>query len=213
MRRLISGIALACLAATPAGAFVRHVSLTADLDGDGDAEQVEVVRVDLEGVEDRFDRSAIRVSDSCEGRTVTRRIAGPQDNVALLRLKPIDPRAGREVFADMRSGASGRLGEGRVVAWRKRGACSLPRRLFSYRSDRPTRAPPGTTGEISFFGLRVKELTRRHRGAELVLREQFLRRGEPGCCGSVRKTTLLRYSRAKDRYVSYRVRVSRNARG
>ena len=189
------------------------MTLTADLDGDGGHELVEAVRVDLDGVEDRFDRTKILVRDTCVGRAVSRTIAGPQDNVALLRLKPIDPRPGREVFVDMRSGASGRLGEGRVVAWRRRGECSGPRALFAYRSDRPTRAPARTTGEISYFGLRARELTRRHRGTELILVERFLRRGEPGCCGSVRKTTLLRYSRAKDRYVSYRVRVKRGDRG
>jgi hypothetical protein len=213
VRRLVLAIVVLCLAAAPAGAFLRPVTLTADLDGDGDDERVEAVRVDLEGVDDMFDRTAIRVSDSCAGQTVRRRIAGPQDNVALLRLKPIDSRRGREVFVDMRSGASGRLGEGRVVAWRRRGPCSGPRALFTYRSDRPTRAPAGARDEISFFGLRVRELARRYRGTELVLREQFLRRGEPGCCGSVRKTTLLRYSRAKDRYVVYRVRIRRDARG
>ncbi len=36
--------------------------------------------MDLEGVDDRFDRAAIRVTDSCRGRSVTRRVAGPQDN-------------------------------------------------------------------------------------------------------------------------------------
>ena len=213
MRRLVLTALLACVAAAPAAAFLKPVTLMADLDGDGDEERVEAVRVDLEGVDDMFDRTAIRVSDTCAGQTVTRRIAGPQDNLALLRLKPIDPRRGREVFVDMRSGASGRLGEGRVVAWRKRGACSRPRALFTYRSDSPTRPPAGATDEISYFGLRARPLTRRYPGTELVLVEQFLRRGEPSCCGSIRKTTLLRYSRAKDRYVVYRVGVRRDARG
>jgi hypothetical protein len=57
--------------------------------------------------------------------------------------------------------------------------------------------------------LRARALTRRFRGLELVLFEQFLRRGEPSCCGSLRKTTLLRYSRAKDGYVVFRTTVRR----
>ena len=204
---------LLLLAAAPAAAFLEPVSLTADLDGDGDREQVEAVRVVLEDVEDMFDRTAVRIGDTCAGQVVRRRVAGPQDNLALLRLRPIDPRPGREVFVDLRSGASGRLGEARVVAWRKRGGCGAARSLFAYGSDRPTSSPPGATDEVSSFALRARALTRRFRGLELVLVEQFLRRGEPGCCGSVRKTTLLRYSRAKDRYVVYRTSVRRDSRG
>ena len=214
MRRLVPSIALLCLCAAPATAFVKPVTLTGDLDGDAALEKVQAVRVDVRGVDDAFDRTAIRVSDTCRGRAVRRRVAGPQDNLATLRLKNLDTRRGDEIIVDLRSGASGRLGEARIVAWRRGGsACRTPRSLFVYRSDRPTRSPAGTTGEVSFFSLRPKEITRRFRGAELVLTEQFLKRGEPGCCGSVRKKTLLRLSRARDRYLPYDTSVRRNARG
>ena len=213
MRRLVLTIILAGLAAAPAAAFIKPVTIRGDLDGDRPLEKVEAVRVDLEGVENAFDRTALRVSDSCGGQTVRRRVAGPQDNLSKLRLKPLDTRKGREIFVDMRSGASGRLGEVRVVAWRRGGTpCRRPRALFAYLGDRPTKAPAGTTGEVSFFSVRAKELTGRFGGTELVLVEQFLRRGEPGCCGSIRKTTLLRYARGGDRYVPYRSSVRRNAR-
>ncbi|MGH8572647.1 MAG: hypothetical protein ACREX8_08735, partial [Gammaproteobacteria bacterium] len=140
MRRLVPGILLLLfLAAAPAGAFVKPVTLMGDLDGDAEREKVEAVRVDVEGVEDRFDQTAIHVSDTCGGQIVSRKVAGPQDNLVTLRLKYLDTRACREIFLDMRSGASGRLGEARVVAWRAGGTpCRRPRSLFAYVSDRPT---------------------------------------------------------------------------
>lgn len=203
-----------CVAAAPAAAFVEPVTLSGDLDGDAARETVQAVRVDVRGVGNAFDRTAIQVRDTCRGRNVRRRVAGPQDNLATLRLKNLDARRGAEIIVDLRSGASGRLGEARVVAWRRGGAaCRTARSLYTYRSERPTRAPAATIGEVSFFSLRPKELTARFRGAELVLVEQFLKKGEPGCCGSVRKRTLLRYSRGKDRYLPYRTSVRRNAAG
>jgi len=215
VRRLVPTILLLLLVAAPAVATFKTVTLTADLDGDAGLEKVEAERVKVEGAEARFDQTAIRVSDTCDGQIVSRRVAGPQDTLTLLRLKPLDTRTGREVFVDMRSGASGRLGEARVIAWRKRGGtpCRGPRSLFAYLSSHPTVSPPGATREVSFFSLRAKELSRRFGGTELQLVEQFLKRGEPGCCGSIRKTTLLHYSRPADRYVPYSTSVKRNARG
>ena len=210
MRRLALTAAIACVAVTPAAAFVEPVTKRADLDGDRELETVRAVRVDLEGVDDAFDRTAIRVSDTCRGRPIARRVAGPQDNLATLRLRAVDPRPGREILVDLRSGASGRLGEARLVAWRRGGvSCRRARSLFTYVSDRPTRSPRGATREVSFFSVRLRDASRRYAGTELVLSERFLRRGDPACCGSVRKTTLLRYSRPRDRYVPYRTTVRR----
>ena len=213
MRRLALTAFLLCLTAAPAGAFLRPVTLTGELDGDAGHEKVEATRVEVEGAEDPFDQTAVSVSDTCGGQVVSQRIAGPQDNLVTLRLRELDTRRGREVFLDMRSGASGRLGEARGVAWRRGGpSCRRPRFLLTYLSDRPTPSPRGATREVTFFELRARRLTNRFRGTELVLVEQFLKRGEPHCCGSIRKTTLLRYDRRKDRYVRYRSSVRRNAR-
>ncbi len=199
---------LACLVVAPAAAFVGPETRRGDLDGDRPLERVEAVRVDLRGVGDAFDRTAIRVTDSCRGRSVTRRVAGPQDNLATLRLKAVDPRPGKEVLVDLRSGASGRLGEARVVAWRRGGpSCRRPRSLLAYFSDRPTSSPRGATGEVSFFSVRLRNASRRYPGIEILLSERFLRRGDPPCCGSIVKRTLFRYSRARDRYLRYRVTV------
>ena len=215
VRRLALTVLFGCIAVTPAAAFVEPVVVRDDLDGDRPLEKVEAVRVDLPDVEDAFDRTAVRVTDTCRGRSFTRRVAGPQDNLAKLRLKPVDPRPGKEIFVDLRSGAAGRLGEARVVAWRSGGAnCRRARSLFSYLSDRPTSPPSGATRDVSFFSVRLRNLTRRHPGTEIVLTESFIRRRvDPPCCGSIRKTTLLRYSRGKDRYVPYGSSVRRNVRG
>ena len=97
------------------------------------------------------------------------------------------------------------------MAWRARSGspCRRARSLFKYRSTRPTRRPRGTIGEVSAFSVKVRERARRYRGKEVVLGESFLREGEPPCCGSVRKLTYWRYSRARDKYVRYRTVVRR----
>lgn len=197
----------------PAASFVGPETRRGDLDGDGQRETVRTVRVDLPGVEDMFDRTAIRVSDTCPGgREVEERIAGPQDNLALLRLRAADTRPGEEVFVDLRSGAAGRLGEARVVAWRRRAGfpCRRARQLFRYLTDRHTRTPAGGTGDISSFRVRLRDVSRRYRGLEVALDERFLRRSDPQCCGSIKKVTYWRYSRGRDRYVRYRTRVVRS---
>jgi hypothetical protein len=116
LRRLIP-VLVPLLLAAPAYGFLGPKTVRGDLDADGAPETVRAVRVDVADVPDEFDQTAIEVSDDCGARgTVTRRIAGPQDNLVLLRLKRADTRRGREVFADLRSGAAGRLGEARLVA-------------------------------------------------------------------------------------------------
>ena len=211
MRKLFL-IALALLLLPASAVAFRGVSdRHGDLDGDSANETVYTERVDLPGVDDEFDPGVIRIRDRCGAEVVDRRISTSHDGVAALRLRRVDTRRGAEVYFDMRSGASGRLGESKVVAWRRRSGtpCRRPRALFKYRSTRPTRAPSGTTGETSTFVVKLGERARRYRGKEVILSETFLRRGEPECCGSVRKITYWRYSRARDKYLRYRTVVKR----
>jgi hypothetical protein len=193
VRRLLLTAALLLGLAAPALGWLGPAEKRADLDGDGTAETVRAVRVPVEGVTDEhFDQTAVEIAASC----ATRRIAGPQDNLGLMRLRNADGRRGREVFVDLRSGASGRLGEARVVAWRN---CK-PRQLFRYKTDHHTRTPRGGNGDITGFAAGY----RRRRGSsalDVVLKERFLRKGEPECCGSIAKTTVWRYSRSRDRYL------------
>ena len=210
MRRAVPLAVLALALAAPASAWVGPEQKTGDLDGDGQGETVSSKRVDIKGVANAFDQTEVRVADTCpDGRQFDARIAGPQDNLALMRLKAADTRPGREVFVDLRSGAAGRLGEARLVAWRERAGlpCRAPRNLFFYKD--PTRRPRGSTGDVSSFLIRVRNITRRYRGLEIALDERFLRRGDANCCGTFKKVSYWRYSRARDRYVVYRTVVRR----
>src|SRR4051812_24477178 len=162
-------LALAC--AVPALGFYEDKSLPGDLDGDAATETVRTVRVQEDPAaapDDEVDRVQVNVSDSCAADT---KVAGPQDSMAQLRLVPADTLPGSEVLVDLRSGASGRAGEFRLVAWRLDGAgCGAPRDLFRYFSDRPTRRPKGTVGAAS-FGAKLKEIVKRFPGREIVLIE------------------------------------------
>jgi hypothetical protein len=201
LRRILLIVGLSLSVAAPAAAFLGPQQKSADLDGDGVAETVRAVRVPVSGVTDeRFDQTAIEISASC----ATRRIAGPQENLALMRLRNADARKGREVFVDLRSGAAGRLGEARVVAWR---GCK-PRQLFAYKSDNHTRTPRGGNGDIAAFGAGYR--TRRGTTVlDVVLSEDFVRKGDPPTFGGIQKLTLWRYSAKRDRYVRIRTRVTR----
>jgi hypothetical protein len=211
VRRLALTIALALALVASAPAFVGPEQRRGDLDGDPATETARAVRVDIPGVENRFDQTEIRVSDDCDGQRIDQRITGVQDNLALLRLKRADTRRGREVFADLRSGAAGRVGEARLVAWRVSAGfpCRVPRDIFRYETEDPTRTPRGGTGDISSFLISVRNIVRRYRGLEIALDERFLRRGDATCCGSIKKVTYWRYSARRDRYVRYRTVLRR----
>ena len=210
MRAAAVVLGLLVLLPASAGAYIR-VSLSGDMDGDPRRERVRTVAVTDPEFPD-YERTEVRISDECEGRRVDLKVAGPQDNPGRLRLVEADTRPGKEAFIDLRSGASGRVGEARVVAWRAAdgAACPSPRQLFRY--TRPTRRPRGASGYAS-FGAAVREVSRRSAGREVVLDEFFTAGRDPSCCPSFRKRTLHRYDSARDRYVRYRSTVTRVRRG
>ena len=209
VRRAALGIGLCALLAAPAGAFVERVTKRGDLDADGELETVRALPVKVGGSQIRF--TEVRVSDRCPGGRVDRRVAGLEENLERLRLRAADTRAGLEVFAVLRSGARGALGQARVVAWRPaRGEpCRAPRALFHYDSDRHTRTPRGGNGDIAFFDVRLRNAARRFRGLEVALDERFVRDADPPFFGSIKKVTYWRYSAARDRYVRYRTVLRR----
>jgi hypothetical protein len=212
VRKLSLTALLAIGLAAPAFGFSGTVNKRGDLDGDSYRELVYTSQVDLPGVDTEFDPTVINVNDRCDsGDFVDERISGRQDNVVFLKLRKIDTRKGKEVFFDMRSGASARQGESRVVAWRKHSGatCRKARDLFKYRSTHPTHAPSGTNGEVSSFDVKVRERARRFRGKEVVLSEVFTRPGDPLCCGTVRKLSYWRYSRKRDKYIRYKTKIKR----
>ena len=212
VRKLALAAPLAVLAsAGPAAALSLPGPERVELDGDAGRESVRIGA----GTPTPGDSSggvAVSISDRCPAGRVDVPVAGPQEEPARLSYPSADTRRGREVFADLRSGARRALGEARLVAWRRaRGPfCRRPRELFGYSTDRPTRSPRGTTREVTSFTVRVARLSRRFRGREGELVEQFRRPSDPPNSGSMQKRSRYRYSRRRDRYVRYSVRVRRD---
>jgi hypothetical protein len=208
LRRLAPIALLALALAAPAAAFVEPVTKRGDLDGDADRETVRARPV---GPASGFQRTQVRITDSCPAGALDRRIAPIHDNLEKLRLKRADRRKGSEVFVILRDGARGALGETRLVAWRPRGGhpCRESKPLFVYDSDRPTRTPRGGNGDIAFFNASIRDITRRFRGLEIALDERFQRAGDPPNFGSIKKVTYWRYSVKRDRYLRYRAVVRR----
>jgi hypothetical protein len=205
VRRLVPFALLALAAAAPASAFVEPVTKRGDLDGDAGRETVRARPV---GPPKDFQRTEVRVSDSCPA-TVDRRIAPVHDNLETLRLKRADRRKGSEVFLILRDGARGVLGEARLVAWRPRAGriCREPKPLFVYDSDRHTRTPRGGNGDIAFFTASIRDITKRFRGLEIAVDERFTRHSDAPSFGSIKKVTYWRYSARSDRYLHYRTVV------
>lgn len=207
MRPPVMLILLALVFAAPAAGFFEDRSLYGDLDGDGTPETVRTVRVLADpatGPDDEADRVKVNVADTCPNDTT---VTGVEDGVGFMRLVEADTRAGRELSVDLRSGASARAGEYRLMAWRLDPAgCGTRRDLFRYLSEKPTRRPKGTMGAVS-FGTKVKELERRYRGKELVLIEGWVRRGDSFCCPSVMKRSYYRYDPVRDRYARYKTKL------
>lgn len=207
MRRLAPTAVLTLALAAPAAAFVEPVTVRGDLDGDADRETVRVRPVGPAG---SFQRTQVRVTDTCPG-AVDRRIAPIHDNLETLLLRRADRRRGSEVFVVLRDGARGALGGARLVAWRPRSGqpCRAPKPLFAYDTDRHTRTPRGGSGDIAFFRARLRDVTRRYRGPEVALDERFARPTDPPNFGSIKKVTYWRYSAKADRYLHYRTVVRR----
>jgi hypothetical protein len=210
MRRLAVCTALMIALAAPAYAFVEPITRTANLDGDPGTERILVRPYRPTDAQDDFERTQVRVRDTCPPGPIDRRIAPIHDNLERLRLRRVDQRPGAEIFLVLRDGARGVLGEARLVSWRPDpAACRKQKALFVYDSDRHTATPRGGTGDIAFFNARFTEREARFRGPEILVDERFLRRGDPPFFGSIRKLTFWRYAAGRDRYVRYDARVIR----
>ena len=183
-------------------------SRTTNLDGDAGRE-----RVTTSTRPDRVfgRRTIVRISDRCPGGSLRRVVSGRNERLQFLKVVNADTRRAKEVFFTIRSGAAGRGGESRLVAWRRTGdprVCRTPQYLFRYSIDRATRRPRGTES-VAGFDVTLGERESRFPGREVLLRERFVRAGEAFCCPSVTKRSFYRYDRAGDRYVKYRTSVRR----
>ena len=206
MRRLTPALLIALLVAAPAGAAYEQHSVDSDLDADGSLEEVRTAR----HVSDGLERTVVQIADECDAGSIAKRVAGPQDALAFLRVFKADDVAGNDVFIDLRSGATARSGELRLVAWRPISgpSCGKLRKLFTYKSSRPTKRPKGASF-LANFGAVVKDFAEKRPGRELRLDEHFAREGEGSCCPSITKRTYFSYDAASDAYERYRTRVKR----
>jgi hypothetical protein len=209
------------IAAAGAGALGIGHPLSVNLDGDPQPERVvpqqycETATGDLHPPqpacsEDEFPRRRLEIEDVCQGASVRREISSVQDTVDRLRVVEADgSRARPEVFFDMRSGATGRLGDLRVVRFDDRPTCPAPHVLFRYPSKATLgRIPRGAEGRVNFFA-RVRNYSARYRGREIQLAETYVDRNDAFCCPSFRRVTYFRYRTGPDRYVRYRTDVKR----
>lgn len=203
--------AASALAAAPASAFFEPFSRSGDLDGDPGVETVRTALSSFHGQRG----TQVRVQDTCaDGAELDQPISGTQESLARLNLVEADPEPGREVFLELRSGASGRAGEARVVAWRapvEEGDCPDPRTLFRYSTPRSSSRPPrGALPGASSFAVKVRDVETALPGREIVLDEYFLGRRVPAaCCPEFRKRRWLYYEPGVERYVAYDVAVKR----
>jgi hypothetical protein len=165
--------------------------------------------------ENEFSRRRIVVEDSCPGGgTHQKTISSVQDTVDRFRVTEVDGKTKRpEIFFDMRSGATGRGGEIRVVRYSSSGALPCQpgkaHRLFRY----PARStlgpvPRGAAGHDG-FSASLGDYGRRYAGKEIRVIETYVDRDDAFCCPSFRRITYFRFSRARDEYARYRTHVTR----
>lgn len=206
MDRLLLASLTLLLAAVPAQAVFEEHSRTGNLDGDRARETARTENVTQRG----FDRTALRIADPCpSGEPYSRRVTGVEDSLARLQLRRADTHPGREVFVDLRSGAAGRAGEARVVAWRhpEGEVCGVPRKLFHFDSEHPGRRPERGS-YLANFGVVVRNASAAHPGLEVVVDQFWARSGEGACCPTIHRRMWHRYSESRDRYVVYKFRTT-----
>ena len=202
--------------AAPASGLFRAKSVSGNLDSDANIEKAVAEKVPdpTDPTDDTLVQTAVDIVDQCGANQVSTRVAGPQEALVELKLVDADTHAGKDVLADLRSGASGRVGEIDLVSWRPNpGAtpCGLPRYLFKYNSAHPTHRPPHTIAMTDFV-VSVKDFTRRFRGNELRLSEGWATPNDALCCPTYEKLSFYRYVKAKDRFVRYHSELKRNPR-
>jgi hypothetical protein len=163
--------------------------------------------------EGQLSRRRIEIEDRCNGQPVQHVISSAQDDVSRLRVKEADGATAQpEVFFDLRSGATGRAGDIRVVRLDDvAGGCSTARTLFRYPSRATQGRIPrrrGAAGRDS-FSVSLRELRKRYGGREAQVIETYVDRDDAFCCPSFRRTSRYRFARSRDAYVRYATRVKR----
>jgi hypothetical protein len=158
-----------------------------------------------------FPRHRIDLEDTCAGSPRTLALSSVQDFVVRLRATEIDgDTAHKEIFFDVRSGATGRGGVVRIVRMvdGAAGTCARAESLFRYPSKAAIgRLPRGATA-LSSWDAEVRDYTSRYRGKEVRLFETFVDRDDAYCCPTFLRKTFLRLA-GGERYVRFRSETRR----
>jgi hypothetical protein len=216
MRRpaILAATALALVVAAPASGLFRSKTVSGNLDRDANIEKVVAEKVPdpTDPNDDTLAQTAVDVIDQCPSGEVHVRVAGPQEALVELKLVTADTQPGKDVLADLRSGASGRVGEVDLVSWRPISGgtpCAGPHYLFKYRSAHPTHPPPHTVAMTDFV-VSVRDFTHRFRGNELRLSEGWATANDALCCPTYEKLSFYRYVKSRDRFIRYHTELKRN---
>jgi hypothetical protein len=132
------------------------------------------------------------------------------NRLSIVNLDGLTPRP--EIYFDLRSGASGRVGDTRIIRWddpAAAGTCEHIRTLFKYPSRRARGKIPRGASYRDNYGVRVKEFSKRYPGQEVRLTETYVKRHDAFCCPSFERTSYFGYSGGKDVYERYSTRVKR----
>ena len=130
-RAAVAAATLTTLVLASASGLFKEKSVSGNLDADPDIEQVKAERVPdpVDPADDDLAQTAVDVLDTCAGTPIQTRITSVQEALVTLRLVDADTHEGKDVFTDLRSGASGQVGEIRLVSWRPQvGGPVSPRR-------------------------------------------------------------------------------------
>jgi hypothetical protein len=159
---------------------------------------------------DQFPRRRIEIEDTCGGKSYRRPISSVQDFVDVLRLvNAVGSAARQEVFFDLRSGATGRGGDIRLVRYGGGGSCPTPHSIFHYPTSKTIGpVPRGASGHDS-FSVSLGNYSDRYRGREIRVVETYIDRDDAYCCPTFKRTTHFRFAGKRDTYVRYRTQVKR----
>ncbi len=204
--------------------------LSADLDGDGVAEQVvahETACFESQGVtqppceRDGLRSVVVEVVDGCGiGESAPGAAGQPLKILPLSREMDFitfartvdadgDGRA-RELAFELRAGATARGVQAKVVSFLADadGCAAVRKTLFSYpRPDTIGRRPKGTS--FASGSLTVHEFDARFAGLELRTTETYSRPADPGCCPSFQRVTHWRFVAPGSRYTPYRTKLTK----
>jgi len=162
---------------------------------------------------DQYPQRRIVIEDTCNGAPRALVVSTAQDIVSRLLIANLDGLTPRpEIYFDLRSGASGRVGDTRIIRWddpAAPGTCERVRTLFRYPSRKTRGKVPRGAKYHDNYGVRVKEFSKHYPGKEVRLTETYLDRNDATCCPSYQRTSYFGYSGGRDAYERYSTRVKR----